>query len=108
MRKLALLAAASIGLLAATAGAKAFDFPIWTDWGPGLGPWHYDPGQPKGTQSIVAGWGDDLSQGQQRYWGGPFFVDRRGAKPPYQSYPGCQTVVVDNPNGSVRRVRDCR
>ena len=107
MRKLALLAAASIGLLAATADARAFDLPIWSDWGPGFGSWHYDPGQPKGTQSTVAGRGDDLSQDQRRYWGGPFFVDQRGFRPPYQSYRGCQTVVVVNADGSARRVKSC-
>jgi hypothetical protein len=108
MRTVVLITAACVGLLAATTAKAEFpEFPIWSDWGPGFGTWHYDPGQPKHTMSTVAGWGDDLSEGQHRYWGGPYFVDRRGHHPPYESYRGCQTEAVTTADGAMRRVKRC-
>jgi hypothetical protein len=111
MRAVALIAACTIGLCAVPA-AKA-EIYTFTDWGPGFGSWHYDPGQPRGSASVVAGWGDDLSQDQRRYWGGPFFVDKRGYHPPYQSYGFaghryCQSVMLANADGSQRPVKSCR
>ncbi len=115
MRAVALIAACTIGLCAVPA-AKA-EIYTFTDWGPGFGSWHYDPGQPRGSAYVVAGWGDDLTQdldhGQRRYWGGPFFVDKRGYHPPYQSYGfaghrHCQNVMVANADGSQRRIKSCR
>jgi hypothetical protein len=111
MRTVALIAAALALLAAPAARAEIYTF---SDWGPGFGSWHYDPGQPRGGPSIVAGWGDDLSDGpHRRYWGGPFFVDRRGYHPPYESYrlPGhryCHNALVANADGSQRRVMSCR
>jgi len=45
MRTVALIAAALALLAAPAARAEIYTF---SDWGPGFGSWHYDPGQPRG------------------------------------------------------------
>jgi hypothetical protein len=80
MRALILAAVAATGLLAATPSQADWFGPLWFDGA-------YYPGGPYyNGASIVAGWGDDGFQDQHRYWGGPFWVDCRGYRPPYDSY----------------------
>lgn len=79
-----LAAAAALTVTAPAANAGLFDFP---DWAAAAGAFRHHPGQPKGGPSIVVGWGDEPSEGRQRYWGGPVWVDCPGTNPPYQSYP---------------------
>jgi hypothetical protein len=61
-----------------------------------------------GGAYFVAGFGDDYSEGQYRYWGGPYFVSCRGYHPPYDTYRmSCRRVakVVVRNHGRHMKVR---
>ena len=115
MRIVTLAALAAIGWLAAT--------PVKADWttswpfappfGFGYDGTHYYSGTYyRARPYVVTGFGDDGFAGQRRYWGGPFFVERRGFHPPYESYAApryrhCHSVLVTRADGAERHVWRC-